>query len=145
MEQADLIRERISLTIISIEDALEALAVKTRETGRCDRKGPHRKDARRRAESGFSRSSESGEERERSALLRSSSSTSDDHADSEAITSSMDSPHIVSPHSSSAPLISMTSPIAPPPITDPPLSFLPSVSSLLGALPHSTAPPITIT
>ena len=41
MEQADLIRERISPTIISIEDALEALVAKTWETGRGDRKGPH--------------------------------------------------------------------------------------------------------
>ena len=96
-------------------------------------------------ESGSSRSSESGEEGERSALPCSSSSTSDSHADPEAIISSMDSPHIVSPHSSSAPLISMTSPIALPPITDPPLSFLPSVSPLLGVLPHSTALPITTT
>ena len=45
VEQADLIRERIGLAIISIEDALEALVAKTRETGHGDRKGPHRKDA----------------------------------------------------------------------------------------------------
>ena len=146
VEQADLIRERIGLAIISIEDALEGLVAKTRETGRGDKKGPHRKDTRHRAESGSSRSSESGEEGERS-LPPSSPSTSDGHADPEAITctSSMDSPLIVSPHSSLAPLISMTLPIAPPPITGPPLSFLPSVSSMLGALPHSTAPPITTT
>ena len=46
VEQADLIRERIGLAIISIEDALKALVAKTPETGRGDKKGPHRKDTR---------------------------------------------------------------------------------------------------
>ena len=129
VEQADLIKEKISLAIISIEDTLDAL---TRETGHA------RRDARRRVESSSLRSSESAGEEEHPAMSRSSSSTSDSRVSTAPL---MDSSHITAPHSSSAPMIGATSSTTPSLVADPPLVSFPSVSPLLGALPHSTVTP----
>ncbi len=136
VEQADLIREDISLAVISIDDALNALVAPTRRTKRGTRKGHVQEEAN------LSQSSESSEGEEHSATPHDPPIGSDSHAGTETTSSASDLPHTTATHSapsSNPPPVYSTPPITAVPL---PTSSFPSISSLRPALPHSAAPTI---
>ena len=125
VEQADMIKERISLAIISIGDAIAAQEA----THSSSRRG-----ARHRATSRSSTSSE-----EEGTLTASQSSLGDSNGHAIAV-SSTDASHVMTPPTPSIPLTSaMTSSAPHVTFTLPPSTF-PSMAPLLGALPYSMGP-----
>ena len=143
VEQADLVREKISLAVIGIEEALEALAMPSRSTRRGTRRNPTRGDSSHRAEISPSGSSE--EEGGRSPPSHGSPSVLDSHAGPETTSSATDPPRTVAHHSALSSFSVLPSSSAPPLTTGLPLTFAPIVSSLLDAPPHSgTAPIVTM-